>query len=150
MARCQAMASVSGAVTVYDIRVRPRSFRQALVVGTLYVDVATAELVRFRFSFTPAAYLDRHLDEADELCVGIYTLTAGEQGERVARILVALRRFHHRIEQAGVRAARAQARKIALEAVQRASHPALDIGFVVFGHQASPLTIVCTPSPAST
>jgi hypothetical protein len=55
--------SVSGAVTVYEIRVRPRSFRQPLVVGTLYVDVATAELVRFRFSFTPPAYLDRHLED---------------------------------------------------------------------------------------
>ena len=55
--------SVSGAVTVYEIRVRPRSFSQALVVGTLYVDVATAELVRFRFSFTPPAYLDRHLED---------------------------------------------------------------------------------------
>jgi hypothetical protein len=55
--------SVSGAVTVYEIRVRPRSFKQALVVGTLYVDVATAELVRFRFSFTPPAYLDRHLED---------------------------------------------------------------------------------------
>ena len=55
--------SASGAVTVYEIGVRPRSFRQPLVVGTLYVDVATAELVRFRFSFTPPAYLDRHLED---------------------------------------------------------------------------------------
>jgi hypothetical protein len=55
--------SVSGAVTVHEIRVRPRSFQQSLVVGTLYLDVATAELVRFRFSFTPPAYLDRHLED---------------------------------------------------------------------------------------
>ncbi|HEX6433977.1 MAG TPA: hypothetical protein VFZ87_07030, partial [Gemmatimonadales bacterium] len=55
--------SASGEVTVYEIRVRPRSFKQALVVGTLYLDVATAELVRFRFSFTPPAYLDRHLED---------------------------------------------------------------------------------------
>jgi hypothetical protein len=55
--------SASGEVTVYEIGVRPRSFRQPLVIGTLYVDVATAELVRFRFSFTPPAYLDRHLED---------------------------------------------------------------------------------------
>ena len=33
------------------------------MVGTLYLDVATAQLVRFRFSFTPAAYLDRQLED---------------------------------------------------------------------------------------
>ncbi|MFL5403473.1 MAG: hypothetical protein ACJ8BF_11720 [Gemmatimonadales bacterium] len=55
--------TAEGAVTVYQIQVRPRSFAQPLVVGTLYLDVATAELVRFRFSFTPAAYLDRQLED---------------------------------------------------------------------------------------
>ena len=38
-----------------EVQVRPRSFDRPLVVGTLYLDVETAELVRFRFSFTPAA-----------------------------------------------------------------------------------------------
>jgi hypothetical protein len=52
-----------GAVTVREVQVRPRSFAQPLVVGLLYIDVATAELVRFRFSFTPAAYLDRQLED---------------------------------------------------------------------------------------
>ena len=33
------------------------------MVGTLYLDVASAELVRFRFSFTPPAYLDRQLED---------------------------------------------------------------------------------------
>ena len=32
-------------------------------MGNLYIDVATAELVRFRFSFTPASYLDRQLED---------------------------------------------------------------------------------------
>jgi hypothetical protein len=58
-----AIHTVQGEVTVYQIQVRPRSFTDPLVVGTLYVDVATAELVRFRFSFTPAAYLDRELED---------------------------------------------------------------------------------------
>jgi hypothetical protein len=55
--------SAVGRVMVYQIQVRPRSFAQPLVVGTLYLDVVAAELVRFRFSFTPAAYLDRQLED---------------------------------------------------------------------------------------
>jgi hypothetical protein len=58
-----AIRTVEGEVTVYQIQVRPRSFAQPLVVGTLYLDVETAELVRFRFSFTPVSYLDRQLED---------------------------------------------------------------------------------------
>jgi hypothetical protein len=58
-----AIRTVTGQVKVYQIQVRPRAFSQPLVVGTLYLDVATAELVRFRFGFTPAAYLDRQLED---------------------------------------------------------------------------------------
>jgi hypothetical protein len=58
-----AIRSATAEVTVYQIQVRPRSFAEPLVVGTLYLDVATAELVRFRFSFTPPAYLDRQLED---------------------------------------------------------------------------------------
>ncbi len=50
-------------VTVRAVAVRPKSFDRPLVVGTLYLDAATAELVRFRFSFTPAAYIDRDLED---------------------------------------------------------------------------------------
>ena len=50
-------------VTVRAVAVRPRSFGRPLVVGTLYLDATTAELVRFRFSFTPAAYIDRDLED---------------------------------------------------------------------------------------
>jgi hypothetical protein len=52
-----------GEVTVREVQVRPRSFGLPLVVGTLYLDSRTAELVRFRFSFTPAAYLDRQVED---------------------------------------------------------------------------------------
>ncbi|HEV8178507.1 MAG TPA: hypothetical protein VGP44_12585, partial [Gemmatimonadales bacterium] len=58
-----ALRTAGGEVTVYQVQVRPRSFSRPLVVGTLSIDVATAELVRFRFSFTPAAYLDRQLED---------------------------------------------------------------------------------------
>jgi hypothetical protein len=62
-----AIRTTTGQVTVYEIRVRPRSFASPLVVGTLYLDVASAELVRFRFSFTPPAYLDRQLEDISVL-----------------------------------------------------------------------------------
>lgn len=55
--------SGSSAIRVYEISVRPRHFDQALVVGTLYLTVENADLVRFRFSFTPDAYLDRQLED---------------------------------------------------------------------------------------
>jgi hypothetical protein len=58
-----AIRTAGGEVTVYQLQVRPRSFSRPLVVGVLYIDVASAELVRFRFSFTPAAYLDRQLED---------------------------------------------------------------------------------------
>ena len=58
-----AIRTAEGEVRVYQVRVRPRSFGRPLVVGILYIDVATAELVRFRFSFTPASYLDRQLED---------------------------------------------------------------------------------------
>ncbi|HEX5003811.1 MAG TPA: hypothetical protein VFV65_00740 [Gemmatimonadales bacterium] len=50
-------------VRVYEVAVRPKHFTQALVIGTLYLDVATAEVVQFRFSFTPSAYLDPQLED---------------------------------------------------------------------------------------
>ncbi len=50
-------------ITVHAIAVRPKDPSQPLVVGTLYVDVATADLVRFRFSFTRAAYRQGQLED---------------------------------------------------------------------------------------
>lgn len=52
-----------GEVRVQEVLVRPRSSARPLVVGRLYLDRATAEIVRFRFSFTPAAYRDRRLED---------------------------------------------------------------------------------------
>lgn len=51
-----------GVVRVREVLVRPRNYNRPLVVGTLFLDVTSAELVRFRFSFTSAAYLDRQLE----------------------------------------------------------------------------------------
>jgi hypothetical protein len=58
-----AIRTSGGQTVVREVQVRPRSFARPLVVGTLYLDVATAQLVRFRFSFTPAAYLDSQLED---------------------------------------------------------------------------------------
>jgi hypothetical protein len=58
-----AIRTAGGEVLVREVLVRPRSFDDALVVGTLFLDQESAELVRFRFSFTPAAYLDRQLED---------------------------------------------------------------------------------------
>lgn len=51
------------AVRVYEVTVRPKTFREPRVIGALFIDVATAELVVFRFSFTRSAYLDDTLED---------------------------------------------------------------------------------------
>src|SRR6266496_3884089 len=51
------------AVQVVALRVRPKRFTDAAIVGTLYVDVESAELVRMAFNFTPKAYLDPQLED---------------------------------------------------------------------------------------
>ena len=50
-------------LTLQSVQVRPRSFAEPRVVGTLFIDVESAALVRFRFSFTPRAYLDPQLED---------------------------------------------------------------------------------------
>ena len=50
-------------VSVVQVQVRPRDFSEPAVIGTLYIDRGTGELVRFRFSFTPSSYLDHTLED---------------------------------------------------------------------------------------
>ena len=52
-----------GTVRLRALSVRPKDFGAPRVVGTLFLDMATSQLVRFRFSFTPAAYLDSQLED---------------------------------------------------------------------------------------
>ncbi|MDT8340846.1 MAG: hypothetical protein RQ751_04970 [Longimicrobiales bacterium] len=49
-------------VLVYQLQVRPRDTGRAGFVGTLYLDRATGAIVRMGFTFTPASYVDPHLD----------------------------------------------------------------------------------------
>ncbi len=51
------------AVRVVALRVRPKNMAEPAIVGTLFVDAETAELVRMAFNFTPAAYLDATLED---------------------------------------------------------------------------------------
>ncbi|MGD8727197.1 MAG: hypothetical protein PVH40_06105 [Gemmatimonadales bacterium] len=51
------------AVRLFEVRVRPKDFSAPRVVGNLYFDIETAELVIFRFSFTRSAYLDDTLED---------------------------------------------------------------------------------------
>jgi len=50
-------------VRVVALRVRPKDFDAPRIVGTLYVDATTADLVRLAFNFTPRAYLDAQLED---------------------------------------------------------------------------------------
>ncbi len=50
-------------VRVVELRARPKDFAAAAIVGTLFVDLETADLVRMAFNFTPRAYLDPQLED---------------------------------------------------------------------------------------
>jgi hypothetical protein len=50
-------------VRVVTLRVRPKDYAAARIVGTLYLDAETADLVRMAFNFTPRAYLDGSLED---------------------------------------------------------------------------------------
>ena len=62
--RDSATVATGGArVTLDVIDVRPRDPDAPGVIGTVYLDRATAELVRARFSFTPVSYLDHTVED---------------------------------------------------------------------------------------
>jgi hypothetical protein len=50
-------------VRVYELRVRPRDPSQPRLVGALYIDRSTADVVRMAFTFTRPAYLDKELED---------------------------------------------------------------------------------------
>ena len=55
--------SQAGRVRVAVVRVRPLHADSAGAIGTLYIDLDRAALVRFGFTFTPASYRDRTVEE---------------------------------------------------------------------------------------
>ena len=54
--------SGSEEVRVYEIKVRPKNPDRDAFVGSVFVDRTTAAIVRMRFTFTPASYVDPYLD----------------------------------------------------------------------------------------
>ncbi len=57
------LALPAGAVQVIGLKVRPKDFAQPRIVGIVYVDARTADLVRMAFNFTPQAYRDAELED---------------------------------------------------------------------------------------
>ncbi|MGH7481656.1 MAG: hypothetical protein ACRELV_05835 [Longimicrobiales bacterium] len=49
-------------VRVYEVQVRPERTDRAAIIGSLFLDRATAEIVRLDFTFTPVSYVDDRLD----------------------------------------------------------------------------------------
>lgn len=50
-------------IFVYEVRVRPRDDRQPRVIGAVYIDRETAQVVRMAFNFTRAAFIDKELED---------------------------------------------------------------------------------------
>ncbi len=48
---------------VYEIRIRPKNANAARIVGAIYIDTTTAEVVRMAFNFTRASYIDSELED---------------------------------------------------------------------------------------
>ena len=49
-------------VRVYQLSVRPKRYNRSALIGSVFVDRASADIVRMTFTFTPASYVDRRLD----------------------------------------------------------------------------------------
>ncbi|MCI0432199.1 MAG: hypothetical protein L0271_00925 [Gemmatimonadetes bacterium] len=49
-------------VKAYRIDVRPKRMDQSAIVGSVFVDHITGDIVRMTFTFTPASYVDRRLE----------------------------------------------------------------------------------------
>jgi hypothetical protein len=50
-------------IDVYEVKVRPADDSEARLIGALYLERETGQVVRMAFSFTRAAYLDRQLED---------------------------------------------------------------------------------------
>jgi hypothetical protein len=51
------------AVGVYQVKIRPKDDRLARVIGAVFLETESAQVVRMAFNFTRAAFLDRHLED---------------------------------------------------------------------------------------
>lgn len=53
----------NGVLQVYEVAVRPRDIAEPRIVGALYIDRETAQVVRMAFDFTRPSYLDKQLED---------------------------------------------------------------------------------------
>jgi hypothetical protein len=51
------------AVSVYQVKVRPKNDRLARVIGAVFLETESAQVVRMAFNFTRAAFLDKNLED---------------------------------------------------------------------------------------
>jgi hypothetical protein len=56
------LAGSAEPILVHEIEVRPRSIDRPAFVGSVFLDQASAAIVRMNFTFTPASYVDQRLD----------------------------------------------------------------------------------------
>jgi hypothetical protein len=56
------LPSMPQPIRVFEVQVRPRRTDRPGFVGSLFIDRATADIIRMTFTFTPASYVDRRLD----------------------------------------------------------------------------------------
>lgn len=56
------LPGASEEVRVYELEVRPRNVERSGFVGSMFVDRASARIVRMSFTFTPASYIDPRLE----------------------------------------------------------------------------------------
>lgn len=73
-------------IRVYELKVRPKDDTQPRIVGALYLDPSTAEVVRMNVSFTRAALIDNALEELsvvleNRLVAGRYWLPSRQEIE---------------------------------------------------------------------
>jgi hypothetical protein len=56
------LQGVQEPIRVYEIQVRPKNFEIPGFIGSVFVDRASAAIVRMNFTFTPSSYVDSYLD----------------------------------------------------------------------------------------
>jgi hypothetical protein len=56
------LPSAPAPIQAYEVAVRPRDPSLPALVGSIFIDRATADLVRMGFTFTPVSYVDRRVD----------------------------------------------------------------------------------------
>lgn len=56
------LPGAEGPIRVFEIEVRPRRMDRPALIGSVYIDHASAAIVRMAFTFTPASYVDARLD----------------------------------------------------------------------------------------